>query len=103
MGKRQRFNGVRILLLSLFLFPLPEHTLQGVVTGSGCFAACCVVCCSMGAGPFARRVGIAFDIQGCAPLCMVACARMLAIPGLPFILCTANEFMKIANYRPLLR
>ena len=82
MGKEQRFNGVRILLLSLFLFPLPEQTLQGVVNGATCNAVCLRVCLNMGAGHFSQRVGIVNDIQGCVPMCMAVCTRLLFIPGL---------------------
>lgn len=103
MGKGQRFNGVRILLLSLFLFRLPEQTLQGFVTGVLCNAVCLGVCFSLGPVQFAQQVGIARDPRGCVPLCTITCISHLFIPGLPFILCVVNEVMATVNYRCLLR
>ena len=96
---------MKALLLCIVVLGLVTSSYQGVCG----FGACVVFCCTVGPFKFAALVGMALDVAGCTPMCMVATAAGWVVPGVCFDEETmvmrinvdrTEELVRIADVRP---
>ncbi|MBH1989341.1 MAG: hypothetical protein I8H75_06045 [Myxococcaceae bacterium] len=77
-------NFILARLFFVFLIANSLFVSSEAKAGEVCWPACCIACTAVGASSFAKQYGLVYDIQGCAPMCMVACAATIFIPAACF-------------------